>query len=171
MLYKPFFPLSLGEVKTKSCLSGLCMVGKGGGSVKRVQMEVEVPGSSHVAIASLWPPPIAMAPIVMSVVGCVSILEGQPWPWAPAQLPPRPECTLTICAHLSNDEKALPSPAVCVWGGGGSHQREQQEMLGLSGDPTVGQGGKVIASRASKGSSECMKAWSSISAFLLVLTL
>lgn len=118
MLYKPFFPLSLGEVKTKSCLSGLCMVGKGGGSVKRVQMEVEVPGSSHVAIASLWPPPIAMAPIVMSVVGCVSILEGQPWPWAPAQLPPRPECTLTICAHLSNDEKALPSPAVCVWGGG-----------------------------------------------------
>ena len=63
---------------------------------------------------------------------------------------------------------ALPSS---MYVGGVSHQREQQETLPLVGDPSVGQGGKVTASRASKGISECMEAWRTVMAFLLVLTL
>lgn len=39
------------------------------------------------------------------------------------------------------------------------------ETVALLGDPTMGQGGKVTASKASKSSSGCKEAWRAISTF------
>lgn len=58
VLYKPSFPPDLEEVETKNrmCGGGVC---EGGGKQKckkRIQMEVGISRSSHMATASFMPP-------------------------------------------------------------------------------------------------------------------